>query len=526
MISLIFLLTILTELGSVGSSNTSFVDELNTVTGGYINPTQSQFFSPLASGSAEETSGSGDYDPNYDSTLVETGDSTLVETGDSSEEEDETVSEADSSGSSPLETDDSSEDEDDTVSEADSSGTGVCQICDFCASAPCENGGTCIDGANSYTCQCAPGFDGEHCACVAGYEGDDCDNDIDECGTNPCQNGASCSTPNLNSYECACVDGYEGDDCETDIDECSPDPCQNGASCSTPNLNSYECACVAGYEGDDCETDIDDCASVQCQNGGECIDDVNSYTCECARSFEGTSCENWPSHDSGPSEVAQWQQYGLNYFGYQWRHTNQPENRKPWKVNIVNGKKKYRPASRRRLTGSAQILLNEICLDVRVHPNVCTPAEPSYISMQVHRPPAPGVEGCPELKSFYNAVRDKLVSELPSVILALGDNVGQEAILNNLRNDVEVAQIDAQVVDHFCEVVKMNTIIHRNSFHAYVSAWANMKFGEGTLARRLYQKISHYMYGPPEVTHFDVLRRHLLSDTSSVEITMELLKYL
>jgi len=283
---------------------------------------------------------------------------------------------------------------------------------------------------------------------------------------------------------------------------------------------------VAGYEGDDCETDIDDCASVQCQNGGECIDDVNSYTCECARSFEGTSCENWPSHDSGPSEVAQWQQYGLNYFGYQWRHTNQPENRKPWKVNIVNGKKKYRPASRRRLTGSAQILLNEICLDVRVHPNVCTPAEPSYISMQVHRPPAPGVEGCPELKSFYNAVRDKLVSELPSVILALGDNVGQEAILNNLRNDVEVAQIDAQVVDHFCEVVKMNTIIHRNSFHAYVSAWANMKFGEGTLARRLYQKISHYMYGPPEVTHFDVLRRHLLSDTSSVEITMELLKYL
>ena len=38
--------------------------------------------------------------------------------------------------------------------------------------------------------------------------------DIDECSSSPCQNGGTC-TDAVNSYTCACVDGYNGDDCET-----------------------------------------------------------------------------------------------------------------------------------------------------------------------------------------------------------------------------------------------------------------------------------------------------------------------
>ena len=34
---------------------------------------------------------------------------------------------------------------------------------DECASDPCENGGTCIDGINGYTCNCPPGYTGTHC---------------------------------------------------------------------------------------------------------------------------------------------------------------------------------------------------------------------------------------------------------------------------------------------------------------------------------------------------------------------------
>ena len=32
-----------------------------------------------------------------------------------------------------------------------------------CLSNPCLNSGTCEDGANSYTCTCAPGFSGHDC---------------------------------------------------------------------------------------------------------------------------------------------------------------------------------------------------------------------------------------------------------------------------------------------------------------------------------------------------------------------------
>ena len=38
-----------------------------------------------------------------------------------------------------------------------------------------------------------------------------------------------------------------------DIDECSSNPCLNGATC-TDAVNSYTCACVAGYTGTHCET--------------------------------------------------------------------------------------------------------------------------------------------------------------------------------------------------------------------------------------------------------------------------------
>ena len=32
-----------------------------------------------------------------------------------------------------------------------------------CDSSPCQNGGTCNDGINSYTCTCVPGYTGGNC---------------------------------------------------------------------------------------------------------------------------------------------------------------------------------------------------------------------------------------------------------------------------------------------------------------------------------------------------------------------------
>ena len=34
---------------------------------------------------------------------------------------------------------------------------------DECASAPCQNGGTCSDGVNGYTCACGAGYTSVRC---------------------------------------------------------------------------------------------------------------------------------------------------------------------------------------------------------------------------------------------------------------------------------------------------------------------------------------------------------------------------
>ena len=37
--------------------------------------------------------------------------------------------------------------------------------------------------------------------------------DVDECGSNPCQNGGTCQD-GLNAYQCNCASGYTGKQCE------------------------------------------------------------------------------------------------------------------------------------------------------------------------------------------------------------------------------------------------------------------------------------------------------------------------
>ena len=51
---------------------------------------------------------------------------------------------------------------------------------------------------------------------------------------------------------CTCVLGWTGVNCETDINECTSNPCQNGAQCRDL-LNRYECQCLPGWEGVNCD---------------------------------------------------------------------------------------------------------------------------------------------------------------------------------------------------------------------------------------------------------------------------------
>ncbi|XP_015758226.1 PREDICTED: EGF-like repeat and discoidin I-like domain-containing protein 3 [Acropora digitifera] len=112
---------------------------------------------------------------------------------------------------------------------------------------------------------------------------------INECLSSPCQNGATCSDE-VNKYSCTCQVGYIGYNCQTDINECLSSPCQNGATCSD-EVNKYSCACQVGYRGYNCQTDINECLSSPCQNGATCSDEVNKYSCTCQVGYIGYNCQ-------------------------------------------------------------------------------------------------------------------------------------------------------------------------------------------------------------------------------------------
>ncbi len=102
----------------------------------------------------------------------------------------------------------------------------------------------------------------------------------DECAPNPCQNGGTC-TDGDNSYTCACPAGWEGANCEVDIDECAGgDPCNIGtllldnfpqgqACTNTPG--SFTCECSPFAAGATCE------ASCSCLTEAVIADDFGTF---------------------------------------------------------------------------------------------------------------------------------------------------------------------------------------------------------------------------------------------------------
>lgn len=116
---------------------------------------------------------------------------------------------------------------------------------------------------------------------IAGFKGFNCEDNIDDCPGHQCQNGATC-VDGINSYTCKCPSSYSGQYCEQDVDECltRPSVCQNGATCVN-SIGGFSCICVNGWTGLDCSVNIDDCAGAACFNGATCIDRVGSFYCQC-----------------------------------------------------------------------------------------------------------------------------------------------------------------------------------------------------------------------------------------------------
>nr|XP_011744798.1 protein crumbs homolog 1 isoform X5 [Macaca nemestrina] len=182
---------------------------------------------------------------------------------------------------------------------------------DECASDPCKNEATCLNEIGRYTCICPRDY--------SGYTGAQCEIDINECNSNPCQSDGECvelssekqyghitglpstfSYHEASGYVCICQPGFTGIHCEEDVNECSSNPCQNGGTCE--NLpGNYTCHCPFDnlsrtfYGGRDCSDILLGCTHQQCLNNGICIphfqNGQHGFGCLCPSGYTGSLCE-------------------------------------------------------------------------------------------------------------------------------------------------------------------------------------------------------------------------------------------
>ncbi|XP_047449254.1 protocadherin Fat 4 [Mugil cephalus] len=179
---------------------------------------------------------------------------------------------------------------------------------DPCLTSPCQNRASC--NKNIYIREevavlesgavifVAPQKEIFNCTCLVGFTGTLCEDDIDECEANPCQNEGTCVNAG-GSFYCHCQSGFSGSVCSADVDECLKVKCQNGGTC-VPSEDGYHCHCVPGFEGETCGQFIDHCRSTPCVQG-TCISSQTGFTCNCSFGVSGVHCEE---HSYGFEELS------------------------------------------------------------------------------------------------------------------------------------------------------------------------------------------------------------------------------
>ena len=119
-----------------------------------------------------------------------------------------------------------------------------------------------------------------------GFAGIHCEVDVNECASNPCDNGATCfdsttsSDVAVHAYRCVCAPGFGNGLCEYDFIS------EYAAECSV-----MESGASLSVGGGNCEIDVDECASSPCENNATCTDSVSESSSSAGRRLQtAASC--------------------------------------------------------------------------------------------------------------------------------------------------------------------------------------------------------------------------------------------
>ncbi|XP_052104048.1 protocadherin Fat 4-like isoform X4 [Mytilus californianus] len=153
----------------------------------------------------------------------------------------------------------------------------------------CDENARCVKlNATYHICQCEHGFTGNGYSCL----------NIDDCtGEDSCQNGATC-VDGIDTFSCICPKDFNGLRCENSLqpeNPCNKNPCKNNAACISEDGKSYVCNCAPGWTGGTCSDSIDDCQNSVCLAGGQCVDKHRTYICNCPQDRTGPRCQYFAS---------------------------------------------------------------------------------------------------------------------------------------------------------------------------------------------------------------------------------------